>query len=312
MPNPRRDGDERPNLLVEGLRSFGGVAALVIGSVYIAGILIKTVDLNHAGISARDALPLFPLELILRTGLTLVAPVLGLVVIVGSIMTLGAVYERRLSQLAASFKQTELERVSDRDWLETYERAEKESDWDKVKARFDVAFQAAETEGDAARVKSLRRQRLAFTGFNVILALAGALAAALALVALPWPLVIAFFVATLIIIWASQFVREQPVVTAMGVYYMLVAVLLVVYLLTYPRPLSIARISTDNEDDVVTGRLIVTSDSNWYVGTNGVIRAVSQDHAECVVVEPQSSGRNTVITSLLGRDTPKPQTLKCD
>jgi hypothetical protein len=312
MTGAQRDENDRPNLLVEGLRSFGGVAALVIGSVYIAGILIKTVDLNHAGISARDALPLFPLELILRTGLTLVAPVLGLVALVGTVMTAAALYERRLSQVAESFKQAELDRVSDRSWLERYEIAQEETNWDVVKERVSVALKEVKAGGDAAQVKALRRQRLAFTGFDALLGLGGGVAGLLALVTLPVPLLIAFFAGTLLIIWLSHYVREQPVVKAMGIYYVLLAVLLIVYLLAYPRPLSIARISTDNEDDVVSGRLIVMSDSNWYLGTEGVIRPISQDHAECVVIEPQATKQNTILTQIFGRDTPEPQTLNCD
>jgi hypothetical protein len=311
MTKPHENANQEPSVLVEGLRSFGGVAALILGSIYIAGILVKTVDLADAGISPRDALPLYPLELILRTGLTLVAPVLGLVALFGSIMAVAGLYERRLEQIADSFKQSELDRVPDTQWLQKYEKAVKEADWDPVNARLNIALQAAKRDGDRDRVKLLRRQRLAFGGFSIVAVLAGAVIGAIALLTLPVPLIIAFTV-----MWAgfmvAPFGPSNDVVKVLGVFYALLAAMLVVYLLAYPRPLSIARISTDNEG-VVSGRLIVMSDSNWYVGSDSVIRALSQDHAKCVVIEPQTTKRNTLLRLFLERDAdaPRPQLLKC-
>src|SRR5687768_17579219 len=85
------------------MTNFGTLAALVVGLLYLSGLLLKWSELRHAGVSVHDALPLFSLEEILGTGLTIVAPALAGILVMAALIAAWHGYERHLAVIAHRF-----------------------------------------------------------------------------------------------------------------------------------------------------------------------------------------------------------------
>jgi Kef-type K+ transport system membrane component KefB len=67
------------------LENLTGVAVIVVGILYVVGILVTSAELWHTGVSVRDTIPLFALDHLLSRGVSLILPLLGVLLALSAI-----------------------------------------------------------------------------------------------------------------------------------------------------------------------------------------------------------------------------------
>ncbi|MDQ3933834.1 MAG: hypothetical protein M3340_04300 [Actinomycetota bacterium] len=274
------------------LKNFGAVGAAIVGLLYLSGLLLKWSELRHAGVSVRDVLPQFPLEQILGTGLTLVAPALAGILVMVALLAALYGYELWLASTARRFQALRAPEVPEElrdEWTSLYDVSVEETAWDEIDKEMGVAQTAAEEAGDRARMKRLKRMRRRFRSFTMILLAFGSLQAVAYTVLFPAEVAVPGFILTPVLAIAVMAVMGDGrggVQWIVIVYYALFAVLLVVATIGYPRGLPPVQVVTDNEGNV-EGTLVLRTNTTWYLAVgDGVLRAVPNEHVECARVEP--------------------------
>jgi hypothetical protein len=303
-----REPEGRRNLLVEGLSSIGGAAALALGVLYLAGIVLKTVELKQADLSVPDTLKLFPLEHILRSGLTLVVPALVTLAVMAAFVYGNLRFERWLATLTVTFREMEAPFQPEekrQEWLKRLSEAEKRTAWGPFEKAVRRAMWAAWRSGDKARRKRLGPLWWGIIGWNVISLLASIFIFGFCVLLPP-----EFAIPTAILLLLMFAAGARPVEQQAAYACCVIVVALIASGLVFPRPLAKVSLVTDNAG-ALSGNLVLTADSTWYVGeADGVIRAVSDDHVECVQIVAQAR-RSTLLDHLRSQPGRSADKLKC-
>jgi hypothetical protein len=301
--NPNRgSSDFRPetttslaDVFLRALQSVAGVAAVTIGLLYLIGIGIKTRELQHADLSVRDVLPLFPLELILRASLVIVWPALAALIVLIILMAGGRLYESWLSRLSVQFVRNELTREpGDAELLDIEKKVRARSDWATATKRVKRAINEAEKSGDGEeRLAQLKTLRWAFRGWTIIGAVVLFLILPTVYGFLPPRIALGCLIAYYIVL--AVIVRHPgPVEREFFALYFVFIVGAVVFAIMYPRPLAEVTIQPSGQ----VGDLVVVSDATWYVATgDGRIVAIPADQVDCAEIDPQDR-KETVWQSI--------------
>jgi hypothetical protein len=283
-------------MVLAAMQSGAGIAAGILGLLYLVGIGIETRELQHADLSVRDVLPLFPLEQILRSSLVIVWPALAFLCVLAVSLAASLRYEDWLRRLSLEFVAEELKnRPTDDGLLEAQRHAEKRGDWSKVKREVKRATNRAQGGDHDDRLPQLIRLRRALIGWDLLGSIL--LFVLLPVVFLFLPAAIA--IACGILFYLSLFfAMAHP---APAVYHLLALYLVFVggaiaFALIYPRPFPNVTV----EPNGTSGQLIVVSDGTWYLATGcGRIEAVPAAHVVAAQIDPQPR-QETVWQKIFG------------
>ena len=288
MPDLANGGEKAPRdplaAVIQALSGFGGLAAAILGGLYLAGILIKTVQLMDADLSVQATLPLFPLEQILRTAIAIVGPGLAVLAVAGALLLISYLYEQHLSELTKKFEKGETapdDAKRKKEWAAAVDKAKGRRSWQGIKKEVAIGITESGEAGDDERLKRLRafRRALRLWDWWGVLLLVGLVAGA-AFFLTPLVFVVCLFVGT----WVLSSLENAPVERQVGAFYLVLLLGIIATVLTAPQPLPRATVVTDDEG-AISGDFVLISDANWYVGVDGALRAIPSDHILCARIE---------------------------
>lgn len=299
----------RDRLALQALSSLGGVAGLIVGLLYLAGLLVKITELREAGLSITDTFTLYPVEQVLRTGMALVGPALAFLGAASLLMATSVAFERRLGRFAEEYLKTLVKLPKGRRpaWLPDYAAAAESTDWSPVAKRIADAHRAARKRDNKSRTRELARARLWFACFDYVLAPIIVISVLVSYAFMLQPLIAlgagAMWLVSLLFLGLAGTIR--PVQHQLAVWYTILLVGLAVSAFAYPHPLPNGTVVTDNQG-TVTGRLVLVDSSTWYLSApQHSIRTVTSDHVLCSRIAPSQPREPRTVVWLFD-DEPKP------
>jgi hypothetical protein len=300
-----------PSLPFRLLGSASGIAALIAGGLYLAGIATLTVRMEKSGLTAGDFLPLFSLDQLLRIGLTWLVPVTPAILIAGLLYGASTAFERQLSKRAKRFQTQRAPLIEDATqrtaWEESFERLLARTDWGGVIKQVSAAMLAAPESPHIGTWRRLRRRLGLFQLWTILV-----MVVLYSSVSFLSPVIA--FVTFVALLTTASLIDTRPARQALTPLFLVVMAAFLCHAVVNPRPLPTATVITKSTPSRHSGAFIGSSDAAWYLGSGERrVLVIPADDVVCSRLRSRPRARPLwrVVFDVQDK-TPKAAALRCE